>query len=88
MNQITGFRLCKLNGEDLLKRVDEHVDNIYKYGRIPDRHIPAQPERDFDLLVGELVLRFKNAKDLIETCLSEDPEDEALNKILNILEGN
>ena len=87
MNSIAGFRLCKLNGEDLIKKVDEHTDNIYKQGRIPDRHIPARPEQDFDLLVGELMLRFKEIKELVEACLSEDPKDEALLKILNILEG-
>lgn len=87
MNSIAGFRLCKLNSKDLLDRVDIHTDNLYQLREIPDRHIPARPEQDFDLLVGELEIRFKETKDLVETCLSEDPKDEVLNKILNILEG-
>lgn len=59
MNAITSFRLCKLSDEELLKKVDEGTDNIYKEGKIPSRHIPARPESDYDLLVGELILRFK-----------------------------
>ena len=65
MNSIAGFRLCKLNGEDLIKRIDEHTDNIYKLRRIPDRHIPARPDEDFDLLIGELMVRFKETKDWV-----------------------
>ena len=58
MNTIAGFRLCKLSNDELIKRVDAGCDDMYKYGRIPDRHIPAQPERDFDLLLGELLMRY------------------------------
>lgn len=87
MNSIAGFRLCKLNGEDLIKRIDEHTDNIYKLRRIPDRHIPARPDEDFDLLIGELMVRFKETKDLVETCLSEDPHDSELLEFQKILEG-
>ena len=85
MNAISGFRLCKLPIEELLKRVDAGCDDMYKTGKIPDRHIPAQPERDFDLLLGELAMRFHNTKEFVEQCLSEDPEDETLNHILKIL---
>lgn len=58
MNTIAGFRLCKLTDKELLKRVDTGCDDMYKTGKIPDRHIPAQPERDFDLILGELLVRF------------------------------
>lgn len=59
MNAICSFRKCTLSDEELLKKVDELTDNIYKDGKIPTRHVPARPNSDFDLLVGELVLRFK-----------------------------
>jgi hypothetical protein len=58
MNAIVSFRKCTLSDEELLKKVDELTDNIYKDGKIPTRHIPARPDGDFDLLVGELIVRF------------------------------
>lgn len=58
MNDIAGFRLCKLDNDELIKRVDAGCDEMYRTGKIPDRHIPAQPDRDFDLLLGELLQRF------------------------------
>lgn len=59
MNKIASFRLCKLSDEELLKKVDEGTDNIFKTGIIPSCHIPARPDSDYDLLIGELLLRFK-----------------------------
>ncbi len=61
MNGICGFRKCTLSDDDLMKAVDEATDKIYKTGEIPSRHIPARPDSDYDLLVGELILRFKEA---------------------------
>ena len=58
MNKIVQFRLCKLSDEELVKRVDKAVDKIYQTGKIPTRNIPARPNEDFDLLVGELIVRF------------------------------
>lgn len=59
MNALVTFRLCKLSDEDLLKKVNEGIDNLYIEGKIPPRNIPARPDSDFDLLVGELIMRFK-----------------------------
>lgn len=59
MNAIAGFRLCKLSDKDLLNKVGKGIDNMYINRQIPDRHIPARPDSDFDLLVGELLIRFK-----------------------------
>ena len=59
MNQIANFRWCKLTDEELIKRVDKGCDDMYKTGKIPDRHIPARPDKDFDLLLGELLWRFQ-----------------------------
>lgn len=59
MNTIAGFSLCKLSNKELIKRVDEGCDKMYISGKIPSRCIPARPEQDFDLLLGELLIRFK-----------------------------
>lgn len=59
MNGIANFRLCKLTDEELIKRVDKGCDNMYQTGKIPDRHIPAKPDEDFDLILGELIHRFQ-----------------------------
>ena len=58
MNDIAKFRLCKLNDKELIERIDKIVDEIYQNGEIPTRHIPARPDHDFDLLIGELILRY------------------------------
>ena len=59
MNGIVSFRLCTLSDEELIEKVDQGTDEMYKTGKIPARHIPARPDQDYDLLVGELILRFK-----------------------------
>ena len=59
MNTIATFRKCTLTNEELLRTVDQGTDEIYKTGKIPTRNIPARPNEDYDLLVGELILRFK-----------------------------
>lgn len=60
MNAIATFRKCTLSDEELIRRVDQLTDEIYKSGKIPLRHIPARPNDDYDLLVGELLIRFRN----------------------------
>ncbi len=66
MNAIVGFGLCTLTDEELLEKVDNKTDEIYKlrenncsFPSVLVRHIPARPNDDYDLLIGELVLRFK-----------------------------
>ena len=58
MNGIVKFKLCTLTDKELLRKVDTDTDNMYKTGKVPDRHIPARPNEDYDLLVGELISRF------------------------------
>lgn len=60
MNTIATFRKCTLNNQELLRAVDTLTDKMYKDGKIPDRQIPARPDQDYDLLVGELILRFNS----------------------------
>lgn len=52
MNAIVQFRKCTLTDKELLDAVNEGIDNMYETGKLPDRHIPARPDEDFDLLVG------------------------------------
>ena len=50
--------MCTLTDEELAKKVNQMIDEMYKTQEIPVRHIPARPDFDFDLLVGELIIRF------------------------------
>lgn len=60
MNQIVNFNLCTLNDEELLNKIDTLTDEMYQTNKVPIRRIPARPNDDYDLLVGELVKRFYN----------------------------
>ena len=60
MNTIATFRKCTLSDEQLIEAVDKITDEMYTTGKIPTRHIPARPDEDYDLLVGELLLRLKD----------------------------
>lgn len=71
MNAISGFRLYNLSNKDLISKVNHLTDEMYKSGRIPDRQIPARPNDDYDLLIGELLLRFSGDWKLIH---SEGPQ--------------
>jgi len=59
MNTIATFRKCTLTDSDLLKKIDKLTDNIYQTYSIPCRNSPARPNEDFDLLIGELIIRFQ-----------------------------
>lgn len=67
MNQITSFRLCTLSNDELLKKVDSLTDEMYKTGKIHTRHIPARPDSDYDLLIGELILRFSESQSELQS---------------------
>lgn len=63
MNSIVNFRKCTLTDEELTEKVDSMTDEMFKAGiLIHKMHIPARPNEDYDLLVGELILRFLEAK--------------------------
>ncbi len=59
MNKIVKFRKCTLTDEQLIDRIDKMTDDIYLSGNIPYRRIPAEPNSDYDLLVGEMLIRYK-----------------------------
>ena len=65
MNSIVDFRLCKLSDESLIKKIDEQTDKMFNLQEIPVRHIPARPDDDYDLLIGELILRFRERNAVI-----------------------
>ena len=57
MNDIVRFRLCTLTDEELLDKVDKLTDEMFTTQKVPSRHIPARPNEDLDLLIGELIFR-------------------------------
>lgn len=59
MNTIATFRKCILTDDELIRAVDKATDEIFKNGQIPSRNIPARPNEDYDLLVGELIIRYQ-----------------------------
>lgn len=59
MNALVSFRLCKLTDDQLINRIDQLTDDLYINNKVPARNIPARPDDDYDLLIGELLLRFK-----------------------------
>ncbi len=66
MNAIAGFRLCKLSDIQLIERVNDLTDKMFQDQQLPTRHIPARPDADYDLLVGELLLRFMEKSSIPE----------------------
>lgn len=69
MNGVATFRLCTLSNEDLIKKADEMTDKMYQNNEIPVQHIPARPDQDYDLIIGELIFRFQeNIKNEVCKC--------------------
>lgn len=81
MNALASFRKCTLTDEELLQAVDNGCDEMYRTGKIPTRHIPSRPNEDFDLLLGELLIRFderlkkENLSPVIGTGIPEGGND-------------
>jgi len=74
MNAIVSFRLCKLTDDELIDKVDQMTDDMFIEQKLPNRHIPALPDKDYDLLVGELLVRFKKKVDKTETLTYNEPK--------------
>ena len=63
MNTIAGFRKCTLTDDELIRIIDSITDKMYKKPfSVPYRSIPAKPNEDYDLLIGELLIRFDELK--------------------------
>jgi len=72
MNAIASFRKCTLSTIELIAKIDVQTDVIFKKQEVPTRHIPARPNEDYDLLIGELVLRvqeFEKFVNVVENSL-------------------
>lgn len=64
---IVNFRLCTLSDQDLAEAVAAGLNKMYKEPvTVPSRQIPARPNEDFDLLVGELIVRFLAKIDILK----------------------
>lgn len=66
MNAIVSFRLCKLSTNEILDKLDEQCDDMYRKQKVPTRHIPARPDDDFDLLLGECIIRYRETLKKLE----------------------
>ncbi len=74
------FRLCDLPDDQLIKAVADGLIEMYAGpAKIPSRHIPACPNKDFDLLVAELILRFTEINESLELASNTIKE---LNKLI------
>ena len=60
MNAICQFRKCTLKDEELAREIERITDEMYsKTHEVPMKQIPARPDKDYDLLIGELLIRFR-----------------------------
>lgn len=84
MNALCSFKLCTLSNEELIKLVDEKTDQMFQNQKVPVRHIPARPNSDYDLLVGELINRFGGIVDKEES--TTDPLSIGKSRDIQILE--
>ena len=66
MNAIVSFRLCKLSTDEILNKLEEQCDNMYRDQKIPTRNVPARPDEDFDLLLGECIMRYRETLKKLE----------------------
>lgn len=96
MNGLVGFGLCTLSDKELIEAVDKATDELFEAQKIPKRHIPAKPNEDYDLLVGELIQRFNALLHIgddvlnafeheIDTILVDKKQDKALNALKTFL---
>lgn len=52
------FRKCTLSDQELAEKVAAQLCKMYSPPfEVPSRGIPARPDEDFDLLVGEMCVR-------------------------------
>jgi len=61
------FRECSLADRPLAEAVAAGLTKMYEEPvTVPSRHIPARPDEDFDLLVGEMVLRYLEKTEVLK----------------------
>ena len=53
------FRKCTLTDKQLAEAAAAWLERIYTPPiQVPVRNVPARPDEDFDLVIGELIYRF------------------------------
>ena len=85
MNTMVKFSLCTLSDEELVKKVDKLTDEMFQRQEVPLRSIPAEPNNDYDLLIGELLIRFSNQ---VQAVVKVNFAEEDLEIIKELLVGN
>ena len=58
MNNITQFRKTTLSNKELIEKIDKLTDKMFNTQKVPIIHIPVRPNEDYDILIGELLIRF------------------------------
>lgn len=82
------FRKCTLTDALLAEAVAAALNKMYSDPvAVPTRSIPARPDEDFDLLVGEMTVRFIERNTALNRILSLDLPQEIRGKINDILIG-
>ena len=69
------FRKCTLTDKPLAEAVAAALNKMYSEpAKVPSRHIPARPDEDFDLITGELIVRFLEKTDVLKSIRQLDIE--------------
>jgi len=80
------FRKCTLTDELLAEAVAAGLNKMYSEPvSVPTRHIPARPDEDFDLLVGEMAIRLLERSASLRRILELSPPKEVQEKIDDII---
>jgi len=67
------FRKCTLTDRDLAEAVAKGMNEMYTDPiSVPTRQIPARPNEDFDLITGELIVRYLEKTELLKQIRSLD----------------
>ena len=67
------FRKCTIADRDLAEAVVKGMNEMYTDPvSVPTRQIPARPNEDFDLITGELIVRYLEKTELLKQIRSLD----------------
>ena len=67
------FRKCTLTDRGLAEAVAKGMNEMYTDPvSVPARQIPARPDEDFDLITGELIVRYLEKTELLKQVRSLD----------------
>lgn len=81
------FRYCSLTDQDLAEKVADGLNKMYKPPfRLPARNIPARPDEDFDLILGELIVRFIEKVELLQQSQANRMSTKIYNEMIEVFE--